>query len=70
MYSNLDEDADNKMNDLDTEFFRNDKLDYNAGSVANASDILVHAANVHSSSSGSPSSNCPVCSKRKSTTWK
>ena len=39
--SNLDKDVDNEMNDSDAEFFGNDELDYNAGSVANASDILV-----------------------------
>ena len=38
--SNLDKDVDNEMNDSDAEFFGNDELDYNAGSVANASDIL------------------------------
>ena len=46
--SNLDEDVDNEMNDSDTEFSGNDELDYNAGSVANASNILVPVANVHS----------------------
>ena len=55
--SDLDEDVDNEMNDSDKEFFGNDELDYNSDSVANASDILFHAANVHSSSSGNPSFN-------------
>ena len=58
MESDLVEDVDNEMNDSDTEFFGNDELDYNSGSVANASDILVPAANVHSSSSRRPSFNC------------
>ena len=47
--SDLDEDVDNKMNDSDEKFFGNDEGDYNSGSVANACDILVPAANVHSS---------------------
>ena len=45
MESDLDEDIDNEINDPDTEFFGNDELDYNCGSVANPSDILVPAAN-------------------------
>ena len=53
--SDLDEDIENEINDSDMEFFGNDELDYNSGSVANASDILVPAANVNSSSSRSPS---------------
>ena len=57
MESDLDEDVDNEMNDSDKEFFGNDELDYNSDSVANASDILVPAANAHSSSSGNPSFN-------------
>ena len=56
--SDLDDDVNNEMNDSDTEFFGNDELDYNSGSVENASDILVPAANIHSSSSGSPFFNC------------
>ena len=55
MESDLDEDIENEINDSDMEFFGNDELDYNSGTVANASDILVPAANVNSSSSGSPS---------------
>ena len=57
MESDLDEDVDNEMNDSDKVFFGNDELDYNSDSVANASDILVPAANGHSSSSGNPSFN-------------
>ena len=56
--SNLHEDFDNEMNDSDTEFFGNNELDYNSVSVANTYDILVLAASVHSSSSGSSSFNC------------
>ena len=67
--SDLDEDVDNKMNDSDEKFFGNDEGDYNSGSVANACDILVPAANVHSSSSGSPSFNCSARSKKKTATW-
>ena len=44
-------------------------LDYNSGSVENASDILVPAANVHSSSSGSPFFSCSAHSKKTSATW-
>ena len=44
-------------------------LDYNSGSVANASDILVPAANVHSSSTGSPSFSCSAHSKKESASW-
>ena len=62
--SALDEDVDNEINDSDTEFFVNDELDYKSGSVANASDILVSAANVPSPSSGSPSFNCSAHSKK------
>ena len=35
MESDLDEDVDNEMNDSDTEFFGNDEVNYNSGSVAN-----------------------------------
>ena len=52
------------MHDLDTEFFGNDELEYNSCSVANASNILVPAANIPSSSSGSPSFNCSTHSKK------
>ena len=45
MESDLDEDVDKEINDPDTEFFGNDELDYNCGSVANPSDTLVPAAN-------------------------
>ena len=62
--SDLDEDVDNKMNDSDEKFFGNDEGDYNSGSVANARDILVPAANVHSSSSGSSSFNCSARFKK------
>ena len=62
--SALDEDVDNEINDSDKEFFVNDELDYKSGSVANASDILVSAANVPSPSSGSPSFNCSAHSKK------
>ena len=47
--SDLDKGVDNKINDSDTKIFGNDELDYNSGSLANASDILVPAANAHSS---------------------
>ena len=70
MESDFDEDIDNEMNDSDMEFFGNDEVDYNSGSVANASDILVPAANVHISSSGNPSFNCSAHSKTKSVTWR
>ena len=66
----MDEDVDSEMNDWVIEFFGNDELDCNSGSVANVSDIHFPAANVHSSSSGSPSFNCPACSKNKSATWR
>ena len=56
--SDLDEDVDNEINDSDKEFLGNDEPDYNSGSVANASDILVPAANIHSSSTRSSSFNC------------
>ena len=46
------------MNDSDMEYFGNDEVDYNSGSVANASEILVPAANVHSSPSGNASFKC------------
>ena len=62
--SALDEDVDNEINDSDKEFFVNDELDYKSGSVANASDTLVSAANVPSPSSGSPSFNCSAHSKK------
>ena len=62
--SDLDKGVDNKINDSDTKIFGNDELDYNSGSLANASDILVPAANAHSSSSGSPSFNCLAHSKK------
>ena len=65
MESALDEDVDNEINDSDKEFFVNDELDYKSGSVANASDTLVSAANVPSSSSGSPSFNYSAHSKKK-----
>ena len=70
MESDFDEDIDNEMNDSDMEFFGNDEVDYNSGSVANASDILVPAANIHISSSGNPSFNCSAHSKTKSATWR
>ena len=66
----MDEDVDNEMHDLDTEFFGNDELEYNSCSVANASNILVPAANIPSSSSGSPSFNCSTHSKKSSATWR
>ena len=65
MESALDEDVDNEINDSDKEFFVNDELDYKSGSVANASDTLVSAANVPSSSSGSPSFNYSAHCKKK-----
>ena len=67
--SDLNEDVNNETNDSDTEFVGNDEVDYNSGSVANASDILVFAANVHSLSSGNPSLNCLAHSKNKSAVW-
>ena len=70
MEIDFDEDIDNEMNDSDTDFFGNDEVDYNSGSVANASDILVPAANVHSSSSGNPSFNFSAYSKKNSATWR
>lgn len=68
--SDLNEDVNNETNDSDTEFVGNDEVDYNSGSVANASDILVLAANVHSLSSGNPSLNCSGHSKSKSAIWR
>ena len=65
MESDLDEDVDNKMNGSDEEFFRNDEVDYNSGSVANACGILVPAASFYSSSSASPFFNCSARSKKK-----
>ena len=70
MESDFDEDVDNEMNDSDTEFFGKNEVDYNPGSVASASDILVPAANAHSSSSGDPSFNCSAYSKKMSVTWR
>ena len=58
MESDLDEDVDNERNDSNTEFFGNGELGCNSGFVANAPDILIPAANVHSSSSISPPFNC------------
>ena len=52
------------MNDSDTKLFGNDEVDYNSSSVANSFDILVPAANVHSSSCGNPSFNCSAHSKK------
>ena len=68
--SDLNEDVNNETNDSDTEFVGNEEVDYNSGSVANASDILVVAANVHSLSSGNPSLNCSAHSKNKSAIWR
>ena len=66
--SDVDEDVNNEMNDSefqnDTEFLGNDEVDYNSGSAANASDILVLAGNVHSLSSANPSFDCsPILKK-------
>ena len=68
--SDLDEEVDNELHNSDKKFFGNDEVDYNSGSVANASDILVPAANVHSSSSGNPFFNCSAHSKKNSATWR
>ena len=66
----MEEDVDNEMNDSDREFFGNDEIDYNSGSVTNVSDILVPTANVHSSSSGNSSFDCSAQSKGTSSNWK
>ena len=68
--SDLDEEVDNELHNSDKKFFGNDEVDYNSSSVANASDILVPAANVHSSSSGNPSFNFSAYSKKNSATWR
>lgn len=47
----------------------NDEVDYNSGSVANVSEILVPAANVHNSFSGYSSCTLPVNSKKMSANW-
>ena len=58
--SDLNEDVGKKMNDSDSKFLGNDGVDYNSGAVANASDILVPPASIHSLSSGKLSFNCLV----------
>ena len=50
--------------------FGNDQVDYNSGSVANASGILVPGPNVHSLSSGNPCFNCSTYSEKKSAIWR